>query len=300
MEENKIKFTLQEKHNPYVIIDVKDKNNKLRKIYMHGYLVGMEIAFAIKKKHEFHNLVIVTGDVGSGKSTLTEGLAGINSHFNNKKLTFDNVSWATDKFIEKTDRDDNRETAQWWDESIQGATGRSMALTKLGNKLKIAFVTKRFKRHTYYLAIDEINEYSWKLIKMADAWIHVKTIGLQRGYFNAYTSKNKIKFIYKAFKEYNKDWNSKEVRDIYPDCKGKFDNYHGLFLDPKEYDSLKLEETKQIEDEGQISWSLTKTQAFHYWTKGLKYRDIAIKINGKETTLKSWVSEFKKVVGEKV
>lgn len=296
----KIKIRLKDSKNldnPYVQIKVQNRFGKIQYVDMHGYLVGMEAAFFLKKKHEFHNLVILTGDVGAGKSTLIEGQSGVNATFSKQQLTFDNISWATEKFIQKTDAKDNIESPLWWDESIQGATGRQMAISSLGNKLKIAFVTKRFKKHTYYLAVDEINEYAWKLIKMADAWIHVKKIGLTRGYFNVYTDKRKIKFIYNGFKFHNKDWTSKEIKSIWPDCKGKFENYRGLFLDPNKYDQLKLEETQQIEKAGGIQWSNDKVKCFYFWSQKWKLKDI-----GKETgvpigTIKTWsANEFKSVV----
>ena len=284
--------------NPYVQVKVKDRHGKEKYIDMHGYLVGMEAAFFLKKKHEFHNLVILTGDVGSGKSTLIEGVSGVNATFSGQTLDFDNVAWATEKFIEKTDAKDNIEAPLWWDESIQGATGRSMAISALGNKLKIAFVTKRFKKHTYYLAVDEINEYAWKLIKMADAWIHVKKIGLTRGYFNVYTDKRKIKFIYNAFKFFNKDWNSNEVKNIWPDCRGKFNDYHGLFLDPNKYDELKLEETRQIENSGSISWTSQKIKAFYFWSKEMPLKEVSKLTGTPYTTVKGWsANEFKAAAG---
>lgn len=297
---SKIKIKLpKQNHIPYVETEVIDRHNNPYKMYIHGYLVGLEAAFQLKKKNEFHNLVIVTGDVGTGKSTFIEGMAGFNAYNSGKNLSFENVAWATYKFIEYTDNENNVGCPLWWDESIQGATGRIMAITALGNKLKIAFVTKRFKKHTYYLAIDEINEYAWKLIKMADCWIHIKKIGLNRGYFNAFTHKNKIKFLYNAFKFFNKTWSSPEVRKVLPDCKGKFDNWNGLFLDPIEYNRLKLEETKQIEDNQNINWRKEKVKAFALWFRGgMTQKEIAKEIDTPRSTVASWVEDFKNVVGQ--
>lgn len=293
---DKIKVKLQEKNNPYVKVLVTDRFGNKKYIEMHGYLVGMETAFFYKKKQQFHNLVILTGDVGVGKSTLIEGLAGVNSSFEDKTLNFNNVAWATEKFIEKTDRDDNIGEPLWWDESIQGASSRNMAITNVGNKLKMAFVTKRFKKHTYYLAIDEINEYAWKLIKMADVWINVRKIGMKRGYFDVYSKKAKIKFIYNAFKFYNKTWTSKEVRSINPDCKGKFQNYQGLFLDTIQYNKLKLEETQQIEEgEGEKTWTTNKVKAIYLWAKNPKYtyEEIAGELGMHTESVGRIIREFK-------
>lgn len=298
---NKLKVKLQEENNPFCKVLVEDRFGNKRYIHMHGYLLGMEAAFQLKKENKLHNLVIITGSVGSGKSSLTQGLAGINSIWNGSKLDFENVSWSTEKFIEKTDREDNIGTPQWWDESIQGVSGRNMAITSLGNKLKMAFVTKRFKKHTYYLLVDEINEYAWKLIKMSDAWINVRRFGLKRGYFDVFTNKSKIKFIYNAFKYFNKTWDSKIIKDINPDCKGKFQDFTDLFLSEEEYDRLKLEETKQLEEtQGKVTWSEDQIRAFYDWCKGQTVASkLADKYGVHKSTMGDWLKKFKKVVGEK-
>lgn len=291
-----MKIKLQKPENKYVKVKVTDRFGTDRYIQMHGYLIGMEAAFQVKKDNKLHNLVIITGTVGAGKSSLVQGLSGVNAKWNNQQLDFDNISWSTEKFIEKTDKEDNIGTPQWWDESIQGAGGRSMAITSMGNKLKMAFVTKRFKKHTYYLVIDEINEYSWKLIKMADAWINVRRMGLRRGYFDVYTKKKHIQFIYNAFKFYNATWNSKYVKNIYPCCKGKFENYEGLFLDEDEYNRLKLEETKQLEATSGVQWKKEKVRAFYYWAKGHKFPEIEDYVGVKASTIRNWATDFKKIV----
>lgn len=287
---DKLKVKLQGEKNPFVKVRVKDRHGKNKIIHMHGYLIGMEAAFQMKKEHKLHNLVIITGSVGSGKSTLTEGIAGINALWNKQRLDFNNIAWSTVKFIEKTDEEDNVGVPLWWDESIQGAGGRSMAISSLGNKLKMAFVTKRFKKHTYYLVIDEINEYAWKLIKMADAWINVRRFGLTRGYFDVYTNKKKIKFIYNAFKIYNKTFDDKVVRDTKPDCKGKFSDYSDLFLDTKEYDKLKLEETKQVEDDSGIKLNSNMVAGVKMKLENpeFTYTKIAHKLNVAPATVTQW------------
>lgn len=238
---------------PFTKLKLKNRKGKTQIVHIHSYLVGTLYAAKIKKDNKFHSLFIVTGSVGSGKSTLIQACAALDAHFNNTKFDMDNISWATEKFIEKTDRDDNYGEPQMWDEAIQGASARSMAISAVGNKLKNAFVTKRTKRHTYFLLLDEIKEYSPKLIGMADAWINVRTFGIKRGYFDIYVHKYKINFLFQAFKYYNKNWYSKVVKQIKPDSKGMFDDYSDIFISEEEYEKNKIEETKQIDKEDKNS-----------------------------------------------
>lgn len=268
-------------------------------VSMHGYLVGMEGAMQYKKQFKLHNLVLVTGDVGSGKTTFTEGFSAVNASNVNSKLTLDNFAWTTKNLLEFTDKEDNIDMPVIWDESIQGASGRNMALTNEGNKLKMAIVTKRFKRHTYYFLIDEINEYAWKLIKMCDAWIHIKRIGMTRGYFNVYTNKNNIKWLYFQFKYLNRSWNHPDVNKVYPDCVGKFDDWTDLFISESEYEKMKMKETKQLESEDKIIWTRQKTQAFYYWSLNkYKQKDIGDLVGMSQSTVANWCQEFKNIINQ--
>ena len=196
-----------------------------------------------------HFFILITGNVGDGKSNLAAILAHLWEYYNGSELDFDNIVWTSNKFVEKTDREDNKRKCIWWDEAITGASGKKMAITKEGEMLKIALVTKRFKQHFYILIVDEIEEYSWKLIKMCNAWFHVHTKYRERGYFKGFLSKKKIKTIYQAFKYYKWDWDRVTIS---PDVAGKFDPYIDLILGDKEYDEKKLEETKQTKQKQNI------------------------------------------------
>jgi hypothetical protein len=243
-----LKVIIKMARDVYTGITILNKDGKEIKVDYHGYLVGLIDALKLRVDNDWDGLVIVTGGVGDGKSSLTEGLMALYQHQRGKQLSFDNITWTSKGFVSKTDRDDNFGEPIWWDEAIQGAGGKKMAMTNEGDALKNAMVTKRFKHHLYFLLVDEIEEYAWKLIKKASAWIHVKSFGLERGYFDCYVSKSKIQFLYNAFKIYKKTWDSPEVRGIFPDCKGKYQDYSGMFLDKAEYNEMKLEETRQLEE----------------------------------------------------
>jgi hypothetical protein len=127
----------------------------------------------------------------------------------------------------------------------------------------------------------------------------VRKFYMSRGYFDVYSNKAKIKFIYKAFKEYNKTWASAEVKNINADCRGKFEDFTNIFLDESEYDKRKLDETKQLETEDQVSWSWMKARAFGLWNQQ-KYKiiEIADMVGLEQSTISKYIREYKKVMAE--
>jgi len=226
----------------YVKVRLKSKAGYYKYYNIHPVLYALiEGGYALMndKRHFFG---VITGNVGDGKSNLASQLVALWEKKNKRDMTLDNVVWTTKKFIEKTDNPNNKTHAIWWDEAITGATGRN-SITTEGEMLKISIVTKRFKKHFYLLIVDEVEEYSWKLIKMANFWIHVHTKYNERGYFKCWTSKRKIKQIYQAFKYYKWDWSRITV---YPDMVGRFFDYLPSLLDEQEYDKKKLEETQVL------------------------------------------------------
>lgn len=237
------------KTNPYIKVKMYDRFGKEVNLDYDGYLFGLMGALKYRKQKERHSLILVAGGVGDGKTSFVEGLAGLDSYFNQYTLNLGDVAWSMDKFLNLLDSNENKGRCIWGDEFIQSGGNRGFALTNIGNRLKIGFVTKRLKENTYFLVADEIQEFPEKLVKMANALFIIKTIYDTRGYFDCYTNPINILFLYKAFKEFNKSWKSPEVKRIRPDSKGKFQNWKGLFLDSEEFDRRKIEETKQSEED---------------------------------------------------
>jgi hypothetical protein len=153
-----------------------------------------------------------------------------------------------EKVISAMDSADNYNRPIIADEWIQSGGSRGFALTAIGNKLKIGFVTKRLKKNTYYLLVDKIQEYPEKIIEMADALIRVRKFGLKRGYMDIYTNPKDIFFIWNGIKNMNKQWDSKDFRFIKPAHKGMFPDYENLFINEEEFTNRKIEQTKQNED----------------------------------------------------
>jgi len=278
------------KSNFYCKVRLQSKSGTMKYYNIHPVLYAIiEGGYALMNDNR-HFFGIITGNVGDGKSNLAAQLISMWERKNKRHLSYDNIVWTTEKFIMQTDRSDNKTHAIWWDEAIQGATGKKMAMTSEGEMLKISIVTKRFKKHFYLLIVDEIEEYSWKLIKMANFWIHVHTRYNERGYFKCWTSKRRIKTIYQAFKYYKWDWSRINIK---PDVVGRFFDYLPSLLDQEEYDKHKLAATQVIQkkkenDKKSKQFSLEQLEVFNLIKEGKSKTEISDKLGIPRTTIYDW------------
>lgn len=228
-----------------ISVYVENYEGKQVKVNYDPYLYGLVLALAKRRQKNWHALILISGAVGDGKSTLGDGIAGLDSYITGSKYNLDGVVFSTTAFEKFCDMQDNYTNPLKYDEAIEGATSQDMARSAKGLSFKKKIIQKRKKRHLYIMCIDELEEYSWKLVKMADAWIHVKSFGLQRGYFDITTNPTKIKTKYLLLK--NKMY--RDANKIYPDkLNCTFMNYENIFIDDKAYQIKKDEETRNDKD----------------------------------------------------
>jgi len=293
---SKIRHKITGKYDPknqMLLIKVRDKNSKPRNIYMHGYLIGLELANMQRRKNKDHSIGLIVGGVGSGKTTLAKGMAGVNGMLADSKFSLNNMVWTTHSFRELYHKENMKNQPILWDESIDGI-GKLNNSNK-GEQVKKTVVTGRFQLHTTYLLVDELIEFHPKLVRMCHFLIRVMRFGTKRGYFEVYTDKRKIKYIYDGFKYYGKNWSSPEIRQILPDCRGKFPDYSDIFYDEEEYNKKKLEETRDDFSE-EIIWKPVKIAAYGLWMQGkLTQERIAHQLGVPYSTVRGWVVDFKKI-----
>lgn len=292
----KLKYYLDDK-TPYIHCIMNDRHNNKVRVDYHGYIFGLIGMQKFKKDMDEHSVILVTGLPGSGKSTFVEGCSALDSAFMEQQLSLDDIAWSMENLINKMDTKDNQFRTIWADEFIQGTSRFNQS--SIGLKLKIGFVTKRFKKNTYWLVVDEIKEFPEKVIKMADAYINIKKIGFSRGYFDCWVNNEKIYNLWRQFKEYNNNWNSIFIRNIKPDCKGKFSDYRGTFLDVVEFDRLKLEQTQQGDKDNKskrVSASALKAYKLKQDNPKMSMSDIALQLGVHRATVSEWLKNINHMV----
>ena len=293
---NELKYSLVNEKSPYIRCKMTDRFDKEVNIDVHGYIFGLIGFQKFKKDNEDHSVILITGLPGSGKSTFVETIAAVDSAFMGERLDMEDIAWSMDNLIKLMDSQDNKKRPVWADEFIQGTSRFNQS--NIGIKLKIGFITKRFKRNTYYLVLNNMKECPETLIEMIDGYIHIKKIGFSRGYFDCWVDKQKIYNLWDNFKNYKNGWNSTWVRKIKPDCKGKFNDYRGMFLDNVKFDELKFEQTKQSEKENdsKIPASALKGWKMKKETPKRSVRDIALELEVSHQFLYEWFKKIDKVV----
>lgn len=201
----------------------------------------------MKRKHtqKWDDIILITGEVGSAKSTMAQLIGGVWQHLHNDELTLDNFTWSSSGVVNFIDAKGTDNKVIIYDEAITGGTGRA-SLTRDGNLLKIGLVVGRRKRILYIFILDEILEFSRKIISRATLLIDMRTLmnkgEPKRGYFKLYNQKE-LREIYWLLKEqkikYISEYSGKKKPFyIFRDCTNKFVN-------EEEYENKKIEETKQ-------------------------------------------------------
>lgn len=230
----------------YIALELTNYENEPFYIKVHSSLFAVLISILQRVLLKWDGVVLITGDVGDGKSTIAQLISTIWEHFFSRVQTLELIVWTSENFTTQIEREDNETSCILWDEAIQGGTGRD-TITKQGQALKKAFVTKRYKRHLYLLLVDEIQEYNKKIISRTRAWIHVYTKGLERGYFDVYTNKTQIRRMYRKIKKYDL-----EIEEVMNSERCQYTGYQpntsDMFYDRIEYQKRKQEETNK-EDE---------------------------------------------------
>jgi len=180
------------------------------------------------------NWVVVDGDEGFGKSTMSVCCAYYMAYKLNRPFGVEQIFFDPDKFIEYGTK--TKEQVLILDESVFGGLSGD-AMTKIGKKLvKFAMIIRK-KRHIIFLNIPKffkLNEYL--MVDRTVALIHVYARGgIQLGRFVYFTNTQKEKLFY----GYRKT-KARKYKTLYS-LRGSFPNALGKIIDEDAYEKKKDE-----------------------------------------------------------
>jgi len=207
-----------------------------KQYYMDDKLIG-KLDLMINRcsgKNKLDNWVVIDGDEGMGKSTMSVCCAYYMAQKLKRPFGVEQIFFDPDKFIEYGTS--TKEQVFILDESAFGGLSGD-AMTKIGKKLIKFSMIIRKKRHVVFLNIPKffkLNEYL--MVDRAVALIHVYARGgTQLGRFVYFTNTQKEKLFY----GYKKS-RIRKYKTLYT-LRGTFPNALGLLINEKEYDKKKDE-----------------------------------------------------------
>lgn len=185
-------------------------------------------------KNKLDNWIVVDGDEGYGKSTMSVACAYYMAHELKRPFGVGQVFFDPDTFIEYGTK--TKDQVFILDESVFGGLSGD-AMTKIGKKLiKFAMIIRK-KRHCIFLNIPKffkLNEYL--MVDRSVALIHVYARGgTQLGRFVYFTKSQKERL----FNGYRKT-KLRKYKTLYS-LRGSFPNVLDLLINEKEYDRKKDE-----------------------------------------------------------
>jgi len=205
-----------------------------KQYYMDDRLIS-KLDLMIKRcsgKMQMDNWLVVDGDEGYGKSTMSICCAYYFAHKLKRPFGCEQIFFDPDKFIEYGTK--TKEQVIILDESVFGGLSGD-AMTKIGKKLiKFAMVIRK-KKHIVFLNIPKffkLNEYL--MVDRSVGLIHVYARqGTKLGRFVYFTNTGKEKLFY----GYRKT-KTRKYKTLYS-FRGTFPNALDLIVDEKEYDRMK-------------------------------------------------------------
>lgn len=208
-------------------------------------------------KNKLDCLMLVDGDEGYGKSTISGEMGYYVAYKLGRKFSYENFFFNIDKLIEYATKTEKQVII--WDEAALGGLAMEWG-NKLQQKLIKLLMISRKKNHFYFFNIPKffkLNEYI--VVDRATALIHVYARQeIQRGRFVYFRKQSKEKLFF--------DWRKARKRSykINYNFRGSFPDALSKIIDINKYDANKDEAIMSIDSSDGISRKEFKLLLRHY------------------------------------
>jgi len=193
-------------------------------------------------KKKFDNLVILDGDEGYGKTTLSMQVAYYYSFTTGRPFNLSHVFFDIEKLIKFAS--ETKEQVIVWDEAALGGLTDQWQ-NKIQMRLIQLLMVARKKRHFFIFNIPKVFKLrDYVILDRAIALVHVYARNeIELGRFVYFTKKKKELLYY--------DWKGSRRRNYkkFVDFRGTFPNVLAELIDEDEYDKMKDEAILSIGDE---------------------------------------------------
>ena len=206
------------------------------------------------------NVIIIDGDEGYGKSTLSVELAFYCAEKTGREFNVDNIFFDIDRLIDLVKS--TKEKVIIWDEAALAGLAADWQ-KKVQKKLVKLLMICRKKRHIIFLNIPKffkLNEYI--AVDRSIGLIHVYARNERElGHFFYYGKKNKEKL--------HNDWKKKKIRAYKKHAllRGTFPNALAKIIDEDEYDRKKDEAILNFDKEDEKSDRETRIEKDNKWLR---------------------------------
>jgi hypothetical protein len=180
-----------------------------RKQYVDGWLRKFVDNILVPRyKHNFDNLIIVTGKEGSGKSHLAMNLCWLYAHARKIPFGVDQITFSSQEFLDKAVK--SKGQILLYDEAVQGLMGQNWQ-DKTQQLIIQTLMIARKNRNLYVLCIPSIAYLSKYLVnERCVAMLETYNKNFTRGFASAYNL-NQARLIYQLKKQNKHNHNVKPV-----------------------------------------------------------------------------------------
>jgi hypothetical protein len=227
-------------------VEVTDKKYRISK------MLKSNLDFENKRvAHDWDSCILVTGNEGTGKTTLAASIAyynGYNHYTNSSNFTLDWIVFTLEDFEEAAKKAGPGQTILWDEFALAGLS--TDVLTKIQKKLTKIFIMYRFKKLKYILIIPSIWLLGWYFAThRTSCLIHCYSPdGLQRGFFRFYNRQEKSILYFTGTK-----------LKTYKQAKCSFDGKYGIKslneigIDVEAYNKRKIAAAHRLLDDDDVS-----------------------------------------------